>query len=91
MTIQLVYERLTSGELLHRLGEIETFDTEGTQNALIILVQLVQDQAQKINVLQAEVEHLEEIVQGQEEILCTALERARIHVGAVTAPSQENP
>jgi hypothetical protein len=53
------HERLLNlSELYHSLGEIQTDDIVSTQNALIILVQLVREQAQEITVLKAEIEHL---------------------------------
>jgi hypothetical protein len=58
---------LSLGELSHQLGEIQTDDIESTQNALIILVKLVRDQAQEIKVLKADVEHLENVIQGNQE------------------------
>ena len=53
------HERLDLSELSHRLGEIRTDDLESTQNALMILIQFIREQAQKIKILKAEIEHLE--------------------------------
>jgi len=51
------YQCLSLGELAHQLGDIDNCDLESTQNALIILVGLVQEQAAAVKVLEAEVKH----------------------------------
>lgn len=75
-------ESLDLSELSHRLGEIQIDDIESTQNALIILVQLVREQVQEITVLKTEIEHLENLIQDQSEnpyiLLGEELKRAEI-------------
>jgi hypothetical protein len=53
------HEQLDLSELSQRLGEIRTDDLESTQNALMILIQFIREQAQKIKILKAEIEYLE--------------------------------
>lgn len=53
------YEHLDLSELQSRLGEMQVGNTEETQNALIILTNLVRDLALEIVYLKTQVEHLE--------------------------------
>lgn len=71
------YERLDLRELSHRLGKIQIDDLESTQNALMILIQLIREQAQEIKILKADIEHIQNVVQGEQESPCDARERRR--------------
>ena len=46
--VVLEYERFTPNQLIRRLGEISSDDVASTQNALIILCGIIQDQANEI-------------------------------------------